>query len=141
MTLEAWVQPSTVNGWRTVLLKERPGGLAYSLYTSGDGTRPSGYVAAPGDVKVIGTSSLAANAWAHVAMTYDGVTLRLFVNGTQVSSRALSAPITTSTGVLRLGGNNVWSEFFQGLIDEVRIYNRALTTGEIQTDMTTPIMP
>ena len=52
MTLEAWVAPSTLSGWRTVLLKERSGGLAYALYTSGDGTLPSGYVAAPGDVAV-----------------------------------------------------------------------------------------
>lgn len=141
MTIEAWVLPSTVNGWRTVLLKERPGGLVYSLYTSGDGTRPSGYVAAPGDISVIGTGSLATTAWTHVAMTYDGVTLRLFVNGIQVSSRALTTSITTSTGVLRIGGNNVWSEFFQGRIDEIRIYNRALTAAELQADMNAPITP
>ena len=141
MTLEAWVAPSTLSGWRTALLKERPGGLAYSLYTSGDGTRPSGYVAAPGDVAVIGSASLPVNSWAHVALTYDGATLRLFVNGVQVIARALSSAITTSTGVLRIGGNSVWSEFFQGRIDEVRIYNRALTATEIQADMAAPITP
>ena len=41
----------------------------------------------------------------------------------------------TSTGVLRIGGNNVWAEWFAGLIDEVRVYNRALTATEIQADM------
>ena len=141
MTLEAWVLPSTVNGWRTVLLKERSGGLVYSLYTSGDGTRPSGWVAAPGDFNIFGPASMSTTTWTHLAMTYDGATLRLFVNGTQVTSRALTTPITTSTGALRLGGNNVWSEFFQGRIDEVRIYNRALTAVEIQADMAAPITP
>ena len=38
-----------------------------------------------------------------------------------------------------MGGNNVWGEWFDGRIDEVRIYNRALVQSEIQTDMNTPI--
>ncbi len=42
MTLEAWVRPTAVTDWRTVLLKERGAGLAYGLYSSGPGT-PSGY--------------------------------------------------------------------------------------------------
>jgi hypothetical protein len=40
---------------------------------------------------------------------------------------------------LQIGGNSVWSEWFQGLIDNVRIYNRALSASELQTDMTTPV--
>ena len=47
--------------------------------------------------------------------------------------------MTTSNNPLRIGGNAVWSEWFAGQIDEVRVYNRALTTAEIQTDMTAPI--
>jgi hypothetical protein len=53
----------------------------------------------------------------------------------------VSGAILTSTGALRIGGNSVWGEFFQGRIDEIRIYNRALTQPEIQTDMTRPITP
>jgi hypothetical protein len=41
--------------------------------------------------------------------------------------------------VLRLGGNSVWSEWFAGVIDEVRVYSRALTQAQVQTDMNTPI--
>src|SRR5206468_596426 len=40
-----------------------------------------------------------------------------------------------------MGGNSPYGEYFQGLIDEVRIYNRALAQAEIQADMTTPIGP
>jgi hypothetical protein len=72
-------------------------------------------------------------------MTYDGATLRMFVNGAQVSSRALTGSAVVTSGALRIGGNSVWGEYFRGLIDEVRIYNRALTASEIQTDMNTPI--
>jgi hypothetical protein len=48
----------------------------------------------------------------------------------------------TSTGALRIGGNAVWgNEYFAGLIDEVRIYNRALSAAEVQSDMNTPVGP
>jgi hypothetical protein len=46
-----------------------------------------------------------------------------------------------STGALRIGGNNVWGEYFAGLIDEVRIYNRALSGPEVQSDTNTGITP
>jgi hypothetical protein len=38
-----------------------------------------------------------------------------------------------------MGGNAVWAEWFAGQIDEVRIYNRALTPAQIQVDMATPM--
>lgn len=40
-----------------------------------------------------------------------------------------------------IGGNTAYGEYFQGLIDEVRVYNRALSQTEIQTDMNTPLVP
>ena len=79
--------------------------------------------------------------WAHLAVTYDGSVLALYVNGTQVATQLQSGPILTSTGALRIGGNNIWSEWFAGLIDEVRIYNRALTQSQIQADMNTRVGP
>jgi hypothetical protein len=82
---------------------------------------------------------LALNGWTHLAATYDGATLQLYVNGVLTGIQSGSGALITSTGVLRLGGNNVWGEFFQGRIDEVRIYSRALTQGEILSDMNTPI--
>jgi len=44
-----------------------------------------------------------------------------------------------SARALRIGGNGVWGEFFNGVIDDVRIYRRALTASEIQADMNTPV--
>ncbi len=43
-----------------------------------------------------------------------------------------------SNGPLQIGGNRVWPEWFKGQIDDVRVYNRALSAGELQTDMNTP---
>ena len=67
------------------------------------------------------------------------VDVRLFVNGVQAGSLAFSGSMAASTGLLRLGGNSIWGEWFAGLVDEVRVYNRALSASEIQQDMQTPV--
>jgi hypothetical protein len=142
MTLEAWVNPSALGTvWRTVVMKEQPpSDLTYALYANTDTTRPTGHVFTGGGETILrGTAALPLNAWTHLATTFDGSTLKLYVNGTQVSSVTVAGPIVQTTGSLRIGGNTIWSEWFKGLIDDVRVYNRALTASELQTDMATPV--
>ena len=141
MTLEAWVRPtSALAGWRTVALKEQTGDLVYGLYAASSGYAPSGHVYVGGDDKrVLAPGALAADAWSHLATTYDGTTLRLYVNGMQAAELALSGPLTPSNGLLRVGGNLVWNEWFAGTIDEVRVYDRALSASEVQSDMADPV--
>ena len=136
VTLEAWVYPTVLGtSWRTVLFKEQPGDLVYGLYANTTAGRPNAQVYAAGDARQVnGPSTLPANTWTHLAMTYDGANLRLFVNGAQAAAVAQAGAIATSTGVLRIGGNNIWPEWFQGRIDEIRVYNRALTAAEITAD-------
>ena len=80
-----------------------------------------------------GTAALPANTWSHLATTWDGGTLRLYVNGTQVASKAVPGTMTISAGPLAIGGSSALNEFFSGRVDEVRVYNRALTAGELAT--------
>jgi hypothetical protein len=147
LTVQAWVYPTALGTgtWRTVLIKERTGGEVYNLYANSDTSRPKVYLtpaAQPNSpLNASGTSQLPLNTWTHLAATYDGATLRLYVNGTQAATRAVAGPLITSSGVLRMGGNGVWGEFFRGRIDEVRIYSRALTATEIQADMNAPVQP
>ena len=136
LTLEAWVYPTSVSGWRTVFMKEL--NAMYYLYAAAS-TGPGAGVNIGGYRETFGSSNLPLNAWSHLAATYDGTTLRMFVNGTQVSSLALSGAVPASTQPLRIGGNAQWGEFFQGRIDEIRIYSRALSPTEIQTDMSAPV--
>ena len=140
MTLEAWVNPAALGAiWRCVVLKEQTGGLIYALYAQTDTNQPSGHVFIASEFDTRGTGLLAVNTWSHLAATYDGTTLRMYVNGVLASSKAVSGAIKTSTGVLRIGGNSIWGEYFSGLIDEVRIYNRALSASEIVNDMNTAV--
>ena len=139
MTLEAWVNPTTVNGnWRDVIYK---GDDNYYLEaTSTNASKPdAGLIAGGSYGDAYGTAALPANSWSYLAETYDGTTLRLYVNGSQVASTAHSGSIGTSTNPLQIGGDSLYGQYFAGMIDEVRIYNTALTATQIQADQATPV--
>lgn len=143
VTLQAWVNPTALQDWDTIMLKQR-GSIedqSYSLYAhdggAGGAPVPAGNIGQNGvHQNLRGTSSLGIGVWTHVAMTYDGTTMRLYIDGVEVSNRALTGPISVDGGPLGIGGNTAFAgEFFAGLIDEVRIYNRALTAAEIAGGM------
>ena len=139
--MEAWVNPSTVNAnWRDVIYK---GNDNYYLEgTSSNASRPdAGMIAGGSYADAFGTSALPANTWSYLTETYDGTTLRLYVNGTQVASTAHTGAIATSTNPLQIGGDSLYGQNFAGLIDEVRVYNTALTATQIQTDQATSVNP
>jgi hydrogenase maturation factor HypE len=128
--------------WRTVVIKEAAPNLAYALYAHAtDTNQPSGHANVGGDTWTRGTGPLAVDVWTHLAVTFDGSALALYVNGALASSKILVGSMAASTGSLRIGGNSIWGEWFAGLIDEVRVYNRALTAAQIQTDMNTAVTP
>jgi hypothetical protein len=129
-------------GWRTAVLKEQssPSELVYALYANSDTTQPAANVFVGSDT-YSQAGTIALNAWSHLAATYDGSTLRLYVNGTQVSSQTIAGSILGSSGPLRIGGNTVWGEWFKGSIDDVRVYDRALSAAEVQSDMGRPVTP
>ena len=144
MTISAWVRPTAaMQSEPTILMKQASGNLAYALYAnSGDGTPNAWYVSNGDWVSVFAAPehSVPLNTWTHIAATFDGATLRIFHNGQLSASQATAGAIDIASGVLRIGGNSVWSgEGFPGVIDEVRIYNRALSASEIQADMATPV--
>jgi hypothetical protein len=77
------------------------------------------------------------NTWKHVAMSYDGTTLRLYVGGVLVGSAA--GAHTTTNNPLLFGRWTPASEYWNGLIDEVRLYSRVLSQAEIQADFGVPV--
>src|SRR5204863_7600274 len=80
------------------------------------------------------------NTWTHLAATYDAVTGQsLYLNGVQVANVSPFGNIVTSIGPLRIGGNSIFGEYYVGTIDDVRVYNRALSQTEIMADMNTPV--
>ena len=139
MTLEAWVNPSTVSSaWRDVIYK---GNDNYYLEGTSESSGRPGMGGTFSPTPLYGAAALAANTWSHLAATYDGATMRLYVNGVQVASRAQTGAILTSANPLQIGGDSIYGQYFSGMIDEVRVYNTALTQAQIQADMNTPIGP
>jgi glucose/arabinose dehydrogenase/PKD repeat protein len=110
MTLEAWVRLRRSGSRRAVLVK-------------GEASLRAG--------------ALRRNRWSHVALTWDGAVRRLYVNGKLVATAPLTA--VKSRGPLRIGGDPVRHEWFRGRIDDVRVYNRALSGAEIALDRGTRV--
>jgi hypothetical protein len=77
--------------------------------------------------------------WSHLAVTYDGATVRLYVDGVQASSSSESGTIRKTNDPLWIGGNRPYGEYFKGVIDEVRVYDRALGPAAVRAAMSTPI--
>ena len=144
VTVEAWVYPDELRSgwWYCVLAKDVQGGAAYYLAANSDLNNPEfGIKTEDWKWNALhgGPSLRQVTSWVHLAATYDGAIQRLYVNGTQVSSRAQSGRMMVSSSPLYIGRSGVWSEYFKGRIDDVRIYNRALSASEIKADMNKPV--
>jgi len=71
------------------------------------------------------------NSWQYVVATYDGSNMKIYINGILESTKTQTGTIGDTTGPLYIG-RLTDGYYFNGLIDEVRIYNRALSPAEIQ---------
>ena len=139
ITIEAWVKPATTAGWRAIAVKEQtPSALSYGLYSSSD-AGPASLVYTSSEQDLKGASRIPVGAWSYLAAVYDGSVNRVYVNGSLVAQSAVSGSIAESGGALRIGGDTIWNEWFNGSIDDVRIYSRVLTAAEINSDMTTAV--
>ena len=81
---------------------------------------------------VAGSEELPLNIWYHAAATYDGATMRLYLDGVLVGSMAKSGVMAASSLVpVFIGANPDGSNFMRGIIGDVRIYSRALSASEV----------
>jgi hypothetical protein len=141
MTIEAWVKPSALTSWRSVVTKEHTTALPYALYANNDTGVPAASVFTTSALSASGPPALGLSIWTHLAMTWDGSVLRLYVDGAEVATQPAPGALLTGTGPLRIGGNGLRGEFFAGLVDEVRVYDRVLSAVRIGEDMNSPVLP
>jgi parallel beta-helix repeat protein len=124
-TWEAWVFP-TQPGGRQQILSDDDGGFDRSVMVEGNsfGVFTGGGVWSPANITF--------SQWQHIAVVFTPTNIAFYKNG--VGSLFGFAPSGQLSGSkLQIGRNPGFGEFFKGLIDEVSIYNRALTPDEIQT--------
>jgi hypothetical protein len=83
------------------------------------------------------SGNMLSNVWYHATATYDGTTMRLYLNGVQVASTSKTGSIATSSSIpVNIGRNPDNSNHLRGTLDDVRIYNRGLSASEINSIMT-----
>ncbi len=88
---------------------------------------------------IAGSGTLTPGVWHHAAAVYDGSFMKLYLDGLEVGAVAKSGPITTSAASILIGANPpVVYAPFQGDLDDVRVYNVALTEEQIQSVRLTP---
>ncbi|MCX6233020.1 MAG: dockerin type I domain-containing protein [Bacteroidetes bacterium] len=140
-TVEAWVNPDVLSygtkliagsaygyaPWGICMVDSKFAGIYYSSQT--------GY----SQTLVAENFNVTAGAWYHVACTYNGTTIRLFINGQQVKSAVVNSNYT-AYNYPYIGGDPSWANYFSGKIDEVRIWNIDRSQSKISYTMN-HIMP
>ena len=133
ITLQAWIQPTAVNQGEPGIVGKFFESYAITYYG------PIHWYISSGGNKVYGTANI--GSWTHVAATFDGTTMRIFLNGDEAMSRK------SNFNKIKHGKNFLMgcvigdlasedpnlrrTSFFPGLIDSVRVHNRALSVPEI----------
>ena len=133
VTIAAWVNRlSATTGFSAVLSRETgtTNGQYYWLGLSGDDAEFYGLSG------VLSTTTVPMGIWTHMAATHDGTTARIYVNGAQVTSKSSSDVFKADTSKLTICGNQndasgAITELWNGLVDDLQLYNRVLTATEI----------
>ena len=135
LTYMAWVNPRSWSGIRQVMAKSVHGGgsgRAQMGIFSENGSLTGRAETAAGRINVT-TSLPSTNSWTHVALVFSGTGLTLYINGSAANTNAFAAttlnPTTDPLNISKRVGSNQY--FFDGLIDEVRVYRTALGSQEI----------
>ena len=140
LTVEAWINPISLPHGGTILQKRtsgNSGGYVLEATQPTGGGQPNGlqFVIMIGGVyQTLNPANIVTtNAWQHVAATYDGAFMRIYVNGVEVANRPQTGAIDNVAAPILIGRNAVAGIGFQGGIDEIGLYNRALSATEIQS--------
>lgn len=146
-TLEAWVKPEAkseveAHAPQVIFSREGPGfgqfaaGLNLQHAGKFEGIAresPEGLVAAEDPEPTY------SNFWRFVSLTFDGEDLRLFQFGDFIAETSVTGSLESGSGDITVGCSNASEDPFRGKIDEVRIYDRALSKGELNEDAETPV--
>lgn len=139
LTIEGWIYSTNLAHGGTILQKRTVGNIGGYVFEptqiSGAGA-PNGlqFVVMIGGVyqTLNPANILTGNVWQHVAATYDGAFMKIYVNGVEVGRKAQTGAIDAVTAPVVIGRNVFNGSGFSGGIDEISLFNRALTANEIR---------
>lgn len=136
-TLSAWIYPTGAGSlppYGGIIINKEG---EYELARFTDGTIQWAFANTNPGWNWVNTGYVAPlNQWTHVAVTYDSGVVKTYINGTlfhTYTGTGAIGDIDNSQNDFRVGGRQVTSHNFRGRIDEVRVYNRALSASEVTT--------
>lgn len=133
VTIEAWVNPANFNAWVSFGVK---GDITYGMFIN-----PAAYVRihySGGNTLDTPNNTIKANEWTHVVGTYDGSKVRIYINGEVKAEMNASVAIPASSASFVIGGTQESRDWFDGMIDECKLYNRGLKEDEVKKSMKGP---
>jgi hypothetical protein len=138
VTVEAWIKPDRLDVWQSPLEKGTHQDWAYGFYIEPSGGNIGFEIGIEGQQVVWAGATapvnnyLAVGRWSHIVGTADRATgiVRLYIDGNLVSQGAFSGNINTNSIPLQVG-KRYDGGYFRGIIDEVHIYDRALSSSEV----------
>ncbi len=144
ITIEAWVYPTAYNSTGTSSIVSKDSRSSYALKLNQLGQVLFYPIGDPGSWVISKSSThIPLNTWTHIAGTYDGTTTAIVINGVlDTSIGYIRGPIAHNTESLFIGGENdpgVFLADFKGAMDEIRIWNRALSANSIQFQRSIPL--
>ncbi|MGB0176505.1 MAG: LamG-like jellyroll fold domain-containing protein [Owenweeksia sp.] len=138
LTIEAWVNADALTNHSALVSKFSNGNREFSLLLLSSGIMEYS-ISFDGSTEQFfsGSTTLTSGNWYHIAFTYDGSTMRAFVNGNTDGTHSVSGTIHNGTVPLTIGARSEGSitRYFDGTMDEVRIWNTTRTQPQIQAAM------
>jgi hypothetical protein len=136
ITISAWIKPDAGNGYRRICSKSHTSDNdPWSMYSLNfdDASHIRGELNVSGNQYVQGSSEVSSGAFSYIVYTFDNTTMRLFLNGAadgSVTDR--SGAIATNTQPFTIGKTGYNSNYFDGIIDELRLENVARSADWIR---------
>lgn len=136
ITIEAWVKVNGTTGDDQIIVTKWYPDYSYTLELNPDGATPQFVLNISQPIVIISDTTIPIGSWAHIAGTYEGSTAKIYINGTLAGTTDIPGGVAVGDSLLCFGSHSPAASgdrnWFKGIIDGVRIYNKALTTPEIE---------
>jgi hypothetical protein len=139
-SISVWVKPtgSTSNQYKSIVNQWEVSNMAWGLWLNGAGSTYTIHWNQAGAAAVDSGLIIPNDVWSHIAVVKNATTLKMFHNGSEVSSFSISAATGSGATILNIGAqytSSAVATFFNGNIDEVAIFDYALSERQIKQDI------